>query len=88
MLIGSDRLSFGFAIRLEETLGVKLDSVTAFALINDPEFRVKVVLDRAMLTHKQVNFHPLDNTLTTTIASRDLLRFVAACGHEPQTPTL
>ena len=87
-VIGSARLSFGSAIRLEETLGVKPGSVTAFALINDPECRVKVVLDRAMLAHKQVNFHPLDNTMTTTISSRDLLRFVAACGHKPLTPTL
>ena len=87
-LIGSARLSFGSAIRLEETLGVKPGSVTAFALINDPECRVKVVLDRAMLAHKQVNFHPLVNTMTTSISSQDLLRFVAACGHVPQTPTL
>ena len=87
-LIGSARLSFGSAIVLEETLGVKPGSVTAFALINDPECRVTVVLDKVMLAHKQVNFHPLDNTMTTTISSRDLLRFVAACGHAPQTPTL
>ena len=87
-VIGSARLSFGSTIRLEETLGIKPGSVTAFALINDPECRVTVVLDRAMLAHKQVNFHPLDNTMTTTISSRDLLRFVAACGHKPLTPTL
>jgi len=87
-LTGLARLGFGSVIRLEETLGVKLDSVTAFALINDPECRVTVVLDRVMLAHKQVNFHPLDNTMTITISSRDLFRFVAACGHELQTPTL
>ena len=87
-LIGSARLSFGSANCLAETLGVKPGSVTAFALINDPECRVKVVLDRAMLPHKQINFHPLDNTMTTTISSRDLLRFVAACGGQPQKPPL
>ena len=70
-LIGSARLSFGSIILLEETLGVKPGLVTAFALINDSECRVKVVLDRAMLAHKQVNFHPLANTMTTTISSRD-----------------
>ena len=88
VLIGSARLSFGSAFRLEESLGVKPGSVTAFALINDPECKVRVVLDTAMLEHKQVNFHPLVNTMTTSISSQDLLRFVAACGHVPQTPTL
>ena len=32
-----------------------------------------------------VNFHPLVNTMTTTISSADLVRFVRACGHDPQT---
>ena len=86
--IGSGRLSFGSADRLAEFLGVLPGSVTPFALINDPECRVNVVLDAAMLAHEQVNFHPLVNTMTTTISSADLLRFVRACGHEPQTPAL
>ncbi len=86
--IGAARLSFGSADRLAEFLGVMPGAVTAFALINDPECRVKVVLDSEMLAHEQVNFHPLVNTMTTTISSGDLLRFVAACGHKPQTTTL
>ena len=86
--IGAARLSFGSVDRLAEFLGVKPGAVTAFALINDPECKVNVVLDGAMLAHARVNFHPLDNTMTTTISSQDLLRFVAACGHAPQTLTL
>ena len=30
-----------------------------------------------------INAHPLVNTATTTIASKDLLAFVKATGHEP-----
>ncbi len=30
-----------------------------------------------------LNYHPLINTKTTAIAPRDLLKFIAACGHEP-----
>ncbi|MBC8240755.1 MAG: prolyl-tRNA synthetase associated domain-containing protein [Alphaproteobacteria bacterium] len=86
--IGAARLSFGSADRLAEFLGVLPGSVTPFALINDPLCRVRVVLDAAMLAHGQVNFHPLVNTMTTTIAAADLLRFVRACGHEPLTPQL
>ncbi|MDA1098394.1 MAG: prolyl-tRNA synthetase associated domain-containing protein [Proteobacteria bacterium] len=86
--IGAARLSFGSADRLAEFLGVLPGSVTPFALINDPQCRVRVVLDAAMLAHEQVNFHPLVNTMTTTISTADLLRFVRACGHEPLTPWL
>jgi Ala-tRNA(Pro) deacylase len=86
--IGAARLSFGSADRLGEFLGVRPGAVTAFALINDPDCRVNVVLDGDMLAHSVVNFHPLDNTMTTTISSRDLLRFVDACGHVPQTLSL
>ena len=86
--IGATRLSFGSSDRLAEYLGVLPGSVTPFALINDPEVRVKVVLDAEMLAHEQLNFHPLINTMTTTISSPDLLRFVQACGHAPQTPRL
>jgi len=87
-MIGATRLSFGSSDRLAEYLGVLPGSVTPFALINDPEVRVKVVLDAEMLAHEQLNFHPLINTMTTTISSPDLLRFVQACGHTPQTPRL
>ncbi|MDP6952833.1 MAG: prolyl-tRNA synthetase associated domain-containing protein, partial [Alphaproteobacteria bacterium] len=53
-----------------------------FALINDAECRVSVVLDKAMLDNAQLNYHPLANTATTTIASNDLRAFIAATGHE------
>ena len=86
--IGAGRLSFGSADRLDEYLGVLPGSVTPFALINDPDLRIRVVLDAAMLEHEQLNFHPLVNTMTTTISSVDLLKFVRACGHEALTPRL
>jgi Ala-tRNA(Pro) deacylase len=82
-LIGSARLSFGQPELLEAALGVTPGAVTPFALINDRERRVRVVLDRAMLALELLNYHPLENTATTTIRSADLLRFIAACGHEP-----
>ena len=82
--IGSARLSFGKAELLEEVLGVKPGSVTPFALINDTEGRVSVVLDERMMEHEQLNFHPLVNTATTTISREDFLKFLRATGHEPQ----
>jgi Ala-tRNA(Pro) deacylase len=36
------------------------------------------------MRHEVLNFHPLENTATTTIRSDDLLRFLRATGHEPK----
>ncbi len=81
--IGSARLSFGNADLMMEVLGVSPGSVTAFALINDREQRVRVIIDQALLQFDTINCHPLENTATTSIAREDLLRFIRSCGHEP-----
>lgn len=80
---GSGRVSFGKPELLMEMLGVKPGSVTPFSLINDSEQRVTPVFDAAMMEYDVLNFHPLSNDATTTIARDDLLRFARSCGHEP-----
>ncbi len=81
--IGAKRLSFGSADLLWEVLGVTPGAVTPFALINDGEAQVQVVLDKGMLDLDPLNYHPLHNEATTAIAPGDLLRFVRAMGAEP-----
>jgi Ala-tRNA(Pro) deacylase len=82
--IGAPRFSFGPGELLIATLGVPPGSVTPFALINDPEQKVRVVLDEDMLKLAPLNFHPLRNDRTIAVSSGDLLRFVADCGHVPR----
>ena len=82
--VGSGRVSFGKPDRLRQTLGIEPGSVTPFALINDVDARVNVVLDEAMMREPFLNCHPLENTATTTIAAAELLRFIRSCGHSPQ----
>jgi len=81
--LGAGRLSFGSADRLMGYLGVIPGAVTPFATINDHEGVVQIALDRAMLELEPLNFHPLDNTKTTTISAEGLLRFLEATGHTP-----
>src|ERR1700722_14059722 len=80
----SGRFSFGSAEAMGELLGVVPGSVTPFAAINDATGRVTVVLDRAMLSHDVLNFHPLVNTMTTSISRDGLIKFLVATGHEPR----
>ena len=81
--IGAPRFSFGASELLAATLGVPAGSVTPFALINDTQRKVRVVLDDAMLKQEPVNFHPLRNDRTIAVSAADLLKFIAACGHTP-----
>jgi Ala-tRNA(Pro) deacylase len=78
------RFSFGSPEALRELLGVEPGSVTPFAAINDTAGKVTVVLDAALMAYETLNFHPLTNTMTTSIARDGLTRFLAACGHPPR----
>ena len=80
----SGRFSFGSAELLRETLGVEPGAVTPFAVINDTARRVSVVLDTAMLAQATLNYHPLRNTMTTSITREALIKFLEATGHPPR----
>ncbi|HEJ1464942.1 TPA: prolyl-tRNA synthetase associated domain-containing protein [Pseudomonas aeruginosa] len=82
--IGESRLSFASVERLREYLGVELGCVTPFALVNDPQHRVEVLLDDAIRQDQLLGFHPLVNTATECIRYADLLAFLAHTGHEPR----
>ena len=78
--IGSGRLSFGPPERLYDALGVKPGSVTALALINDRDHKVKFLLDKVLADADIVNFHPLTNTATTALSQADFRTFLANLG--------
>ncbi len=80
---GSGRVTFGKPELMLELLGVTPGSVTPFGVINDTEGVVTVVLDAAMMAHEVLNFHPLENTATTSIRRDDFVRFLTAIGHPP-----
>ena len=80
----SGRFSFGSADAMRDVLGVIPGAVTPFGAINDTAGRVTMVLDSALMQHAIVNAHPLVNTMTTSIANADLVRFLESTGHPPR----
>jgi len=78
------RLTFGSADRLMEILGVAPGSVTPFAVLNDADRAVTVVLEAAMLEQTPLNYHPLRNDRTTAITPTDLMRFLEAIHGKPE----
>jgi Ala-tRNA(Pro) deacylase len=81
---GQGRVSFGSAEQLKQHLGVEPGSVTPFAVMNDTQGAVTLVLQDRLMAEPVQNFHPLTNTATTTISNADLIRFAHAVGHPPQ----
>lgn len=81
--VGTTRLSFANGDLLFEALGITPGSVTPFALLNDTDRKVRVIVDEHILESAEVNFHPLHNAASTTIASSDLLKFMRSLGYEP-----
>lgn len=80
--IGAKSPSFGKPDLLSEVFGVIPGAVTPFAVINAGRHKVNVVLDEEMMENELLNFHPLVNTATTTIASKDLIKFMEHCNQD------
>lgn len=79
----SGRLSFGTADQLRTMLGVEPGSVTPFAVANDRDGKVTMILDANLMDHERVNFHPLVNSMTTGVSRDDLVKFLRSTGHDP-----
>jgi Ala-tRNA(Pro) deacylase len=82
-LIGADKISFGSSERLFEYLGVRPGSVCPYAIINDKNMDVKIVLEKGMMEVSRVNYHPLINTMTIGTTPANLQRFIESTGHTP-----
>jgi len=78
--IKSKRLSFVSSTILETSLGVKPGCVTPFALMNDLEKQIMVIIDQDILREKETCFHPMINTETYVIEVSDLLKYIDYCG--------
>jgi len=83
-VLGAARFSFAGEGLLASALGVTPGSVTALALVNDPGHAVAFALDAALWRASHVNFHPLVNTATTTLAQADFRRFLEVVGVTPR----
>ena len=78
------RFSFGSSDLLREVWGVEPGAVTPFGAVNDTKSRVTVVLDTAMMENATLNYHPLVNTMTTSLKRDDLVKFLDSTGHSPR----
>lgn len=80
-VVGDDRLSFGSAERLKQTLGLTPGSVSPFGLLHAASRRVQVIIDAALREADRLILHPNINTASVTISFADLEKFLASRGN-------
>ena len=81
-VIGDDRLSFGSAERLMQTLGLTPGSVSPFGLLHEGSRSLQVIIDSDLRQAARLIFHPNINTASVTIAFSDLEKFLASRGNK------
>ena len=82
--IGSSRLSFADGQYMESFLDITPGSLSVLGLMNDKENRVKLLIDKDVLTGDYIGVHPCVNTASLKIKTSDLVeKNIPAMGHEP-----
>ncbi len=82
--LGVSRLSFAPAEAMIEHLDITPGSLSVMGLMNDKNFRVKLVIDKPVLESEYIGFHPCINTSTVKIKTEDLTQTVIpAMKHSP-----
>ena len=79
--LGLSGLSLASPERLLKYLGITPGAVSLMALVNDPECRVEVLVDKDLWQADYLQCHPLVNTATLVISIQDIRKFIAATGH-------
>ena len=74
------KMGFASNERLEKYLGLKPGSVTPFGIINENAQEIPVVVDPEIFNHEFVHFHPMRNTATLKISTKDFQKFL---NHHP-----
>jgi len=77
------RLGFASPESVRNVLGVEPGAATPFGLMNDIDRQVTPVIDASLMSAALLNFHPLEQTASTSIRPTNLVSFILDCGHKP-----
>ena len=87
--LGVSRLSFGSAEHMEACLGLSPGAVSVMGLRNDPEGRVRLLIDADLLQEAEIGCHPCVNTSSIAFSMEDLMqKLLPATGHGYTAVTL
>ncbi len=82
--LGCSRLSFANEGHMSQYLHTVPGSVSALELLFDEGGKVQLVIDKSLSGDEYISVHPGLSCSTLRLKREDLLKFVAAVGHEPE----
>lgn len=74
-------LSFASETTLKEQLNLTIGSVTILGILNNEAKNVEVVIDRDLVNHPCLGFHPNDNTATVFLNFADIKTIIEHHGN-------
>ena len=82
--IGSSRLSFGTPDYMEQLVDITPGSLSMLGLMNDKEGRVRLLIDKDVLSGEYIGCHPCINTSSLRIKTSDMVeKLIPALRHAP-----
>ena len=82
--IGSSRLSFGTPDYMEQLVDITPGSLSILGLMNDKEGRVRLLIDRDVLSGEYIGCHPCINTSSLRMKTSDMVeKLIPALRHAP-----
>lgn len=82
--IGSSRLSFGTPEYMESLLDITPGSLSILGLMNDKEGRVRLLIDKDLLSGEYIGAHPCINTSSLRLRTSDIIdKLIPALKHSP-----
>ncbi|WP_323617037.1 YbaK/EbsC family protein [Erysipelothrix rhusiopathiae] len=82
--LGTKRLTFPTSEEMSDLIGVEFGSLTATSVIADKNHEITVIVDEAIDRDDTIGIHPNDNSITYTIAFKDLERYLDHLGYTPR----
>ena len=79
--LGVSRLSFGESGDMEQLLNLTPGSVSVLGLMNDPENRVQLVIDKPIAESERFGCHPCINSSTLALSIKDLFETILPALH-------
>ena len=87
--IGSTRLSFGSADKMQELLNLTPGSVTIMGLMYDKAHKVTLLIDHDLTKNEYICFHPCQNTGSVKAKTEKMFgEFLKYTGHTPTYVTI
>lgn len=82
--IGSSRLSFGTPEYMEQLVDITPGSLSILGLMNDKEGRVRLLIDKDVLSGEYIGCHPCINTSSLRMKTSDMVeKLIPALRHAP-----